>query len=590
MEMAGRDGARVAGALLGLMALAAVASPLAAQGSDPCQPPAGDTGFAEVRADVFAGTFDRVLPFDVPLRLCAKVPQGTKGMEVKVAEGRRKLALDDASCVVPPAIDPWGPAIPGRVDDLSFPTVTTARVVVPRLDAQRYYSFCFILNRPLTPEEMQKLRPEVREILDRELQTITSGDVGAAALQRHEQHVRDELARRMLAVTGAEQVASGLDELVQGVLAPQLRTRLIQQGGLADGTGPSPAGLAQLQSKLSAALDGVRDSGALARFIAALQQEARTNAVLRDLLDQTYAPALRLAALSDAQSMAVATGQDPNAPPAAATLASTTRLAVAGAAAQNFDATNQALTGLRGLIATMTGPGGPPPVQAALTPADRAELAALVAPGGAIAKAEDLTFTLSGEAQRLADALAAREKALADFASQLDLAMRGIFLVDGSSTGNFDTFSNYYISADAGLLWSSEVDQVVPYVGTNIYLRPVNKNAPLRTLGGFGHTFSRRFAFTLGLTAESVADTGQRHHRRDPRRPVRQPVAARRRRPAPDRHDPRRRRRPGVQAEGPQPADRPPDDRPRALLLGLLRPQRRPRLPRRLGRPARRRQ
>ena len=182
MEMAGRVGARVAGALLGLMALAAVASPLAAQGSDPCQPPAGDTGFAEVRADVFAGTFDRVLPFDVPLRLCAKVPQGTKGLEVKVAEGRRKLALDDASCVAPPAIDPWGPAIPGRVDDLSFPTVTTARVVVPRLDAQRYYSFCFILNRPLTPEEMQKFRPEVREILDRELQTITSGDVGAAAL------------------------------------------------------------------------------------------------------------------------------------------------------------------------------------------------------------------------------------------------------------------------------------------------------------------------------------------------------------------------------------------------------------------------
>ena len=86
--------------------------------------------------------------------------------------------------------------------------------------------------------------------------------------------------------------------------------------------------------------------------------------------------------------------------------------------------------------------------------------------------------------------------------------MRGIFLVDGSSTGNFDTFSNYYISADAGLLWSSEVDQVVPYVGTNIYLRPVNKNAPLRTLGGFGHTFSRRFAFTLGLTTASVADKG----------------------------------------------------------------------------------
>jgi hypothetical protein len=43
-------------------------------------------------------------------------------------------------------------------------------------------------------------------------------------------------------------------------------------------------------------------------------------------------------------------------------------------------------------------------------------------------------------------------------------------------------------------------------MGTNIYFRPVNRNAPLRSLGSFRQTFSRRFSLTLGLTLSSIAD------------------------------------------------------------------------------------
>lgn len=505
MGRCGRLGSRVGWTFLAC-ALAAV--PLAAQGAGPCQPPPGDTGFAEIEANVFAGTFNRVLPFDVPLRVCAVVPQGTKGMSVRVASGTQKLAPDEKACVASPGDGSWGPETPGRVDDLSSSTVTTARVVLPRLDAQRYYAFCFILDRPLTAEEAQKLQPEVLAAIDREVASRTSANLTAADLEQIRARIQADLEPRLLAVTGAERVESGLGDLVQGVIGPQLLTRLIQQGSVADGAAPQAASLATLQDRLRTALDGVRTSAALGKLLALLGQEAQSNVILRDLLDKTYAAAIRLAGLTEQQATAVATGEDPSAPPAERTLASTRDSATAAAAAQRFTATDQALSDLAALIDKMTGTAGPPQVRAGLSDADRSALAALTATGGAIRQGMDLAFTLAGQAQRLAASLATREQAVRDFAGRLQLALRNVFVADGSTTGNFDTFSNFYISADAGLIWSHEIDEVVPYVGTNVYLRPVNKNAPLRTLGSFGQTFSRRFAFTIGLTANSIADKG----------------------------------------------------------------------------------
>lgn len=508
MGCGGKLGSGVRSALL--LGAAAVA-PLWAQ-TDPCQPPSGDTGFAEIEANVFAGTFDKVLPFDVPLRLCTIVPQGTKGVRLRVASDDEKLAPDEASCVGTGSGGTggggaWGPAITGQVDDLSSTTVTTARIVVPRLDAQRYYAFCFILDRPLTAEEARQLQPEALAAIDREVAQLTSADLTPGAVAQLRARIQADLERRILAITGAEKVESGLAELVQEVIEPQLRARLIQQGTPADSGDPPPASLATLQSELRAALDEIRTSPALDRLLALLGQEGQTNVILRDLLEKSYAAAVRLAGLTDSQATAVATGDDP-ASPAGTTLASTHDGAAAAAAARRFDATSQALTDLADLIGKMTGPAGPAAVRTGLDAGDRAALAALAAPGGAISQAGDLAFTLAGQAQRLSASLAEREKALADFAGRLQLALQNVFVVDGSTTGNFDTFSNFYISADAGLTWSPEIDEVVPYGGTNIYLRPVNKNAPLRTLGSFRQTLSRRFAFTIGLTASSIADDG----------------------------------------------------------------------------------
>jgi hypothetical protein len=65
-----------------------------------------------------------------------------------------------------------------------------------------------------------------------------------------------------------------------------------------------------------------------------------------------------------------------------------------------------------------------------------------------------------------------------------------------------------YVSVDAGILFAGDIGVGALYVGTNIYFRPVNKDAPLRPLRGIG----RRLALTVGLTISSIAD--ETHHTR----------------------------------------------------------------------------
>lgn len=72
-----------------------------------------------------------------------------------------------------------------------------------------------------------------------------------------------------------------------------------------------------------------------------------------------------------------------------------------------------------------------------------------------------------------------------------------------TTSDTYKARANTYISLDAGLMTAADVNQVVPYLGVNFYVRPVNKNAPL------GRCFcpGRRASLTLGITTGSIADT-----------------------------------------------------------------------------------
>ena len=59
-----------------------------------------------------------------------------------------------------------------------------------------------------------------------------------------------------------------------------------------------------------------------------------------------------------------------------------------------------------------------------------------------------------------------------------------------------------YVSIDVGLLYSGPIGIGALYVGTNIYLQPINKSAPLGPFDAVG----QRLALTVGATVSSIAD------------------------------------------------------------------------------------
>jgi hypothetical protein len=64
------------------------------------------------------------------------------------------------------------------------------------------------------------------------------------------------------------------------------------------------------------------------------------------------------------------------------------------------------------------------------------------------------------------------------------------------------TAQKNYVSADAGILYAGDLGIAAMYLGSNIYFRPVNKDASLSEFGSIG----RRLALTVGLTVSSVSD------------------------------------------------------------------------------------
>ncbi len=483
-----------------------LAGPAAAQ--DPCIPPPGDTGFAEVSVNLNAGTFNRVLPFDVPVRVCGTVPAGTASVGVRyVVSKKADISMDDHCRVLAPSgarLQPEQP-IQARLDG------TTFRVILPPLEAQRYYAFCFDRRARIPDDVAAKFKSQAREVLDQRLAEVTSGDLSPQQSLK----LRSELYDRLTAAASADDLAltegtvfdlkSGYDEmrgngkahdLVVKVLDPQRRQDRIVAGDPRRGI---PA-LSERQLDFQEALKALRASPALARLADQLGKNAQTDTTLQELLaSRNFKAALALLHADDTQLSLVAQGREAGAP--APNLLDQDQVT---AMASQYDDASAALGGLAGLIRKVVDAPPTSSLRAGLSAEDITALQALTAPAGPLTRAANLAFTLSGQAQDLQTALAERSTALNALAEIVRAEAAQIEVVDGSTTGNFATTQNNYISADAGLLFAPQLSKGLSYVGMNFYFRPVNKDADLRQFG----SFSRRFAMTLGLTVQSVADGG----------------------------------------------------------------------------------
>ena len=499
-------------ALLGAFLAAGIslASGAAAQAPNPCTPPPGDTGFAEVSVNLNAGTFDRILPFDVPVRICGTVPAGSTDISLQYAVSKAANLSVDANCnLLAPAGVQWLPAVPisGRLDG------TTFRVILPPLDADRYYSFCFRRRAQIPADVAAAFKPKAREVLDQGLAQVTSGDLSAEQSLK----LRTDLYHRLLDAAGADvavvkgtvfDTTSGNDELrgtgkfhslIQGVLDPQRRRDRIVEGDSRTGI-PS---LSEQQLAFQQALKAVPDSAALARLVTQIETAAQTQGGLRQMLaGRDLTAALALARADDEHLFLTAFGREPGAPPP--NLEDPDQ---AAALANSYAASSQALTALAGLVRKAIDTPPAIALEAPASPDDARALRELIDPAkGALPRAANLAFALSGLAENLQTALVERSAALDQLADRVKIEASGVEAVDGSTTGNLATSQTNYISADAGLVFAPELKTGVTYVGMNFYWRPVNKDANLSQLGNFRQTFTRRFSNTLGLTVQSLAD------------------------------------------------------------------------------------
>lgn len=85
---------------------------------------------------------------------------------------------------------------------------------------------------------------------------------------------------------------------------------------------------------------------------------------------------------------------------------------------------------------------------------------------------------------------------LADVSAKIGAQVASDAYVGGSSFADFNTSANWYVSVDVGVGVAPRLQNTFPYIGTNVYFRPVNKDAPLALRGGFW----RRFSVMLGTT------------------------------------------------------------------------------------------
>lgn len=96
-----------------------------------------------------------------------------------------------------------------------------------------------------------------------------------------------------------------------------------------------------------------------------------------------------------------------------------------------------------------------------------------------------------------------------------------ISIAGNSVNGDFVTRANTYVCADLGIALLPAIAKLTPYIGTNIYFRPINTNAPLKWCDHdkypdgnsynprryWSNWLGRRLSLVIGVSVVSVAKT-----------------------------------------------------------------------------------
>lgn len=499
-------------------------------------------------------------PDGVPCFVCS---EKRRRSERNVQSGAPRWSQDEPERVVANPIDcpQWEPAgqpLTWRYADLEWDAASNPPdknrpfvVTVPALEAERYYSFHLSLRTSsqdaAVAAQAASLRTAASELFLQELRAVPDDAEleekekclnGAADAPSLCKDLPGQLCNLLLGLDQASGVEFEQGSLcapdgtirppadLQGQISDLVLARQSEIDALADRADAQPTfedALGELRQQLAPAGEG-RPS-ALAKLFAALESLAASpegnpdGARAKRILDG-LAPGRALIETSASGRASLALGYPADAQRTTEDPAIHTDPAVATALAQGYGQTAKTFGTLEDGLTDLISPAGLQrllidrwmasdanqelPAEARLRPAD------LTGPGATvegairlIRTARQLAFGLGQAAGRIAAALTQERADALEIADRIVLSrVAASFVVDGRAFAAFQTQQANYISADLGVAFAPELSEVVPALGVNLYLRPINKNVPLRLKGGF----KRRFAFTFGVSYEGIAD------------------------------------------------------------------------------------
>jgi hypothetical protein len=512
------------------------------------------TTMQDVEVDLSGRLFKSTLPFDVPFLIHGEVPLATTRVEVRYIGARRSFRVCDPEvrafqtlaagnpsslCPVPDRVVCYAEAKrgageqpfdcgwqPDRTGAISWvqqlppaagATTVTFRVAMPPLEASSFYAFKFTLDRKLTPQELAQIQAQVKQAADQTL----AGNTGTVATEDDDKAVRTALVQQIVRLAGPDvQVDRAHPVLDPHVPFEQLSAAdkhafSRHVGGVVSAQHNKEEALKQRSDKqirLEPKLAAIAGSAALDRVIRTLRDRAAAQQPGSALLGEhlrRHEPALHMADLSPQQRAQHALGVPRNAP-APTDLGAARKAEEAAPYVAGYQDTAQRLADLtdwlEGLLderrnaallqSSPAAPGAAPP-----SSADLAELRQVL---DTAAEAQDLAEQLGEHARSVQQSLVDRERELDALAAAMSAkAAEADLLLAASSLGDFRTQQAFYIAADFGIAYGPDLSAAVPYFGTNIYFRPVNKNAPLSSRSSLG----RRLAMTVGLTVKTIADS-----------------------------------------------------------------------------------
>lgn len=460
--------------------------PAAAQQQQGTQP-ARNRIEVDLRSTAATGT----LPFDVPFEMVGNVPDRVEriSLHYRPCHGDTcpKGVARNADCT-PILDDQWSAPMVWERDALTTAAAgQPVRFALPvdPLDAQRRYVFVFDVEGSPTDDQIAAFQPRVRDVVSRHFAGIDSSDQPESFLVELRQNVIAEI-RTIAPCIVTDEFLRATADVDQGFTDRFAAIRQAQERK-AQNVDAFNRGAENLRQQLGA----INESPLLTvvrrlRTLAATQPETAAD------LD-AHADVIKLLSLGPAQFDVVARGASPSNPDR--TLPSMTAAITADAAtarANGLTETSNLLRDLSAWVKRLASDGTLNDLSAdARTALQRA-----------VDTASNQAFTMKNLAANIARQTGERDAAVTSIANAVHEQIRTLRFIGADTIGTYDTFANWYISADAGFAYAQSVESALPYLGVNVYFRPVNKDAPLRMRGGLG----RRASATIALTLASVAD------------------------------------------------------------------------------------